>query len=206
MKTIRILLLLALPFCSFSQLTENKFHFLAKYGIGKVATANYSTVSLAGEWFVHPNIGLNYSFEWMERSDNIRQIHTPMGIVGGPILIVGSFLSSGGDTTRSGIGAALGILLLVLPDGVSFHLPASYKWDISPYANILGLDFIRDRNMARSYLKYACSFGLKSTYGLTEKIKLTAFLETRQAARFGWSFGGGIGLGMVFGNRSATNE
>jgi hypothetical protein len=208
LKNFCFLISFVVSFSFHAQLTEHKLHLQTKYSHGILDTAQFNNYSLTAEFIIHNHFGLNYNFDWMYRSDNIRQVHTPMGLIGGPFLIVKSLANSIGDSTGSakGAGIILGILILILPDGLSYHIPIAYNWDLSPYANLLGLDFIKNKNTNDNFLKYACSFGVKSTYCLSDRITLSGFLETRQAARFGWGFAGGIGVGFVFGKREIKTE
>lgn len=188
---------------SHSQLMDHKFHLYGRYSVGSVQSVMYSNYSLDGEFLFKNNFGINYNFDYLVRQDNIRHFHSTMGIIGAPVLFgIGLGNAFDGDTTSSGaFGVIGGLILLALPDGVSYHISPQYGWDISPYANVLGLDFIKNRTTGEDYLKYACSFGVKSTYLLRDRLTLTGFVETRQAAGFGWSIGGGIGIGCVFGKR-----
>ena len=185
-----------------AQLMDHKFHLYGRYGFGGVQNTSFSIASLNGEILLK-KIGLNYNFDYQMRKDSINQFHTSMGILGAPVLFgIGLSNAVDGDSTSSGaFGILGGLLLLVLPDGVSYHYSPAYKWDLSPYANILGLDFIKDKKTDEFYLKYACSFGVKSTYIISDLITVTGFVETRQAARFGWGFGGGLGLGVLLGKK-----
>jgi len=185
-----------------AQLMDHKFHLYGRYGFGGVQNTSFSIASLNAEILLK-KIGLNYNFDYQMRKDSINQFHTSMGILGAPVLFgIGLSNAVDGDSTSSGaFGILGGLLLLVLPDGVSYHYSPAYKWDLSPYANILGLDFIKDKKTDEFYLKYACSFGVKSTYIISDLITVTGFVETRQAARFGWGFGGGLGLGVLLGKK-----
>jgi hypothetical protein len=147
--------------------------------------------------------GLNYNFDYQMRKDSITQFHSTMGVVGAPLLMgFGVYKGFDGDTTTKGVGTfLLGLALLALPDGISVHYNVAPGWDVSPYANILGLDFIKDKKNDELFIKYACSFGFKGTYILKDRLTFTAYAETRQAASFGWGFGGGMGIGVVLGKR-----
>ncbi|MES2556743.1 MAG: hypothetical protein V4604_11365 [Bacteroidota bacterium] len=191
-----------------AQLTEGDGHVFAKYSYGIVDSARYHNYSVSGEYFLNPYIGLNYNFDLMFRNDNIRQFHSSVGaLVGPPLILIGiiSAASNSNDTDDSqfnlgALGAILGVLILVAPDGVSFHIPVSYKWDISPYANVLGIDFVRNKNTNHNNFKYAMSFGCKTTYLTYSDFTLNAFVETRKVAGMGWSFGGGFGIGYAIGS------
>jgi len=189
-----------------AQLMDHKFHLYGRYGMGGVQSTSYSIASLNGEILLKKNIGLNYNFDYQMRKDSINQFHTSMGILGAPVLFgIGLSNAVDGDSTSSGaFGILGGLILLVLPDGFSYHYSPAYRWDISPYANILGLDFIKDKKTDDFYLKYACSFGLKSTYIINDLFTVSGYIETRQAARFGWGFGGGLGVGVLLGKKQAA--
>lgn len=189
-----------------AQLMDHKFHLYGRYGMGAVQNTSYNVVGLGAEILLKKSIGLNYNFDFQRRKDSINQFHTSMGILGAPVLFgIGLSKVTNGDTTSSGaFGILGGLLLLALPDGISYHFSPAYKWDLSPYANILGLDFIKDRKTNEFFLKYACSFGVKSTYIMNDLMTLTAYAETRQAARFGWGFGGGLGVGILIGKKQVA--
>lgn len=190
---------------AFGQLTENKYHLTAKYGLGTIDNALYNSFSLSGECIIHDYIGLNYNLDLLLRNDQITHFHTPMGIGGGPLVILGSINSFFNDEygRLAYVGIVAGFIMLILPDGVSFHIPASYRIDVSPYANFLGIDFVQNKNKATDQLriKYACSFGVKTSYLFKEKYNVSAFLETRRVAGYYWGFGGGLGIGYGFKTR-----
>lgn len=209
MKKLLFLLILIAATTAKAQLAENKAHIWLRYSQGVIDSAQYAGYSLSGEYLITRYIGLNYNFEWIRRTDNIRQFHTTMGLLGGPTLIglgviAGLANSSDGDSTNSGIGALGiigGLIILALPEGASLHIPAGFKWDVSPYANILGADRVYNLNTGVKRFKYACSFGLKTTYMTTRKFTFSAFVETRKTAGIGWSLGGGLGFGYAFLDR-----
>ena len=85
-----------------------------------------------------------------------------------------------------------------MPDGFSYHLPIGYKWDVSPYANLLGFDWISNRKIGYSEFKYACSIGVRGTYVIKDRFTANCFVESRKCAPTGWGIGAGIGLGYLF--------
>jgi hypothetical protein len=192
-------------------LLDNNFHVYGHFGAGGIGgteyTANqgagYSITGLKAEILFKKGWGLNYNFDYQMRKDSITQFHSTMGVVGAPLLMgFGVYKGFDGDTTTKGVGTfLLGLALLALPDGISVHYNVAPGWDVSPYANILGLDFIKDKKNDELFIKYACSFGFKGTYILKDRLTFTAYAETRQAASFGWGFGGGMGIGVVLGKR-----
>jgi len=194
-----------------AQLTVGDGHVFAKYSYGVVDTARFSNYSISGEYFVNEYIGLNYNFDLLFRNDNIRQFHSSVGALAGPPLILIGVIASASNKNNTNnnpnnsnfnlgpLGILLGVLILVAPDGISFHIPVSYRWDISPYANVLGLDFVRNKNTNINQFKYAMSFGVKTTYLTYSHFTLNSFVETRKVAGMGWSLGGGFGLGYAIG-------
>jgi len=203
---LSLLIFFAVPNAQ-AQLTYGDGHVFAKYSYGIVDSARYHNYSVSGEYFVNEFIGLNYNFDLMFRDDNIRQFHSSVGALAGPPLILIGLLAAlankynpdDSQFNLGALGALLGVLILVAPDGVSLHIPVSYKWDISPYANVLGIDFVRNKNTNHNTFKYAMSFGCKTTYLTFGDITLNAFVETRKVATMGWSFGGGFGIGYAIG-------
>lgn len=191
----------------FAQYTETSGHLWAKYSYGKIDSANYNNFSIGGEWLVTNRIGLNYNFDLVFRNDRIFQAHSSAGMIVGPPLIglgIVSWIVAGDDdgdgdkdANLGGLGVIGGILLLILPEGVSYHFPIHYNFDVAPYANILGVDFMKNRNTDKSYFRYAATFGTKVTYWRPNNFTLSAFFETRKTAGMGWSYGGGLGLGYT---------
>jgi hypothetical protein len=197
-----------LTFCfiyslGFSQLTANRFNVNTKFSIGIIDSAFYYNPALSAEIIIHDRFGLNYNLDLVRRNDLINQTRVPMGLVGGPIVMVlGLANLTDGDTTNgNGFGILLGVLMLALPDGVSFHQPLGYRGDLSPYVNALGIDFVRNKNMDEHLIKYSCSFGLKGSFLVKDHFVLSAFLEGRKTAGIPLGFGGGVGVGYAFKKR-----
>jgi hypothetical protein len=206
MKHITLTLLLtAIVSAGTAQLTERKFHVYGRYSAGGMDTAVYNHVGIGFEWHVHKNIGLIYNVDLQLRNDDFRHIHAPMGLAGGPLLIYASAARWWNDDEinddSDGLGFLIGFLILALPDGISGHFSPGYKWDISPYANGLGIDFIKNRENGETWIKYACSFGTRVHYSVIDNMTISGFLETRKAAGQPWGFGGGIGFGYAFINK-----
>ncbi len=192
-----------LGFTSKAQVTNHFCNLSLKYSMGSIDTATYSNYGFQAEIMLNEYFGINYNFDLIERDDNVRQFHAPMGLLGGPLLI-GAGLSNSfdGDTTSKGLGLILiGAAMIGIPDGVNFHLPLSPTMDMAIYANVLGIDFIKDRTTDFSTIKYAASFGTKYTYVFRERVTFAGFVETRKTAGIPWSIGGGIGVGVLLGDK-----
>jgi hypothetical protein len=197
--------LTCITFSHYSQLTEKKFHLRGQYSLGGFDGLIFNEVGLDLEWHLHKNIGINYNVKYLSRNDNFRQIHAPMGLAGGPIVMYASLMGWGDADDFQGAsigkaGIALGLIMMALPDGVSGHIPLGYKWDLSPYANVLGIDFVKNKTNGDTWIKYACSFGSRVHYSFNDLITFSAFLETRKTAGYSFGFGGGLGAGIAFGS------
>jgi hypothetical protein len=192
---------------SVSQVTNYRWHTYAKISGGAIDSSGYINGGLTAEYMLFKRVSLNYNLEYQRRTDKYSHLHGSIGSVGGPV-IFGLGLAAGlantadeDSTNNNGIGVKgmlLGLLVMLLPDGFSYHIPLGYKWDISPYANILGFDWIRNKEIGYSEFKYSCSFGVRGTYLINDRLTANCFLETRKAAPTGWGIGAGIGIGYLF--------
>jgi hypothetical protein len=198
------------------QVTNYRWHTFGKFSGGIIDTSRYFNGGLSAEYMLFKRIGLNYNLEFQKRTDHFNHIHASVGSLAGPPLILFGLISGLANSTNDSIdsdsvfefgylGTLLGLLITVLPDGVSYHFPIGYKWDVSPYANVLGVDWIWNRDIGYSEFKYSCSFGVKGTYLLNDRMTVLGFIETRKAAPTGWGIGAGIGLGYLFKVREVEN-
>ncbi len=210
MRILLITLLLLFTTTANAQFTSNRWHVLGKYSYGTIDKAQYNNFSLGAEFMPTDRIGLNYNFEFLFRNDDYFHFHSSIGALAGPpLIIIGAIatLSDNDDWNDDAfnlgpLGVLLGIAVLIAPDGISYHIPVSYKWDLAPYANVLGVDVVRNRDIGKTYFKYAMSYGAKATYMLNDHATLNFFVETRKVAGFNWGFGGGFGFGYAFSSRN----
>ncbi len=202
---------LLISFVSKAQLTQKNGYIGIKTSYGFVDTSFYTNYGLTGEYILQNRFGLVYNLEYQKRTDNYKHIHASVGSLAGPPLILIGLISglanSANDGTSSGsvfglgyLGTLIGLLITVLPDGVSYHIPFGYNGDIAPYANVLGIDYIWNKNVGYSQWKYSCSFGVKGTYWHQSNWMLQGFLETRKVASTGWAFGAGLGAAYSIGD------
>jgi hypothetical protein len=184
----------------FSQLNTSKFLVSGRCSIGLTDKKNYSTYGASTEWLIKNKLGVIYNIDYIKRQENF-SLHVPMGMTGGPFLIAAGLSNAfDNDTSSKGsFGIIGGLILFILPDGISYHQNIGYRWDIAPYANILGLEFVFDEQRKFDALKYACSFGLKTSYLIKDNLFSFGYVETRKTGGFPWGVGAGIGIGMTFG-------
>lgn len=196
---LTIIFLFSITF-SFAQFQSDDTHIMGKFSYGTSGAARYNSYGLQMDLFLEDFVSVNYNFDLTYGTDNKRYFHTPLGLIGGPPLIIFGLLSS--DSTNAFSlgkgGAVLGLLLLILPDGAALHIPIRDKVDISPYANVLGLDFIKDRNTNEKWIKYSLSLGARFTYLHKSGVTLSLYGEYRKPARFPWMKGIGLSVGYRF--------
>ena len=204
MKKYSLLVLVLFPLLVQAQIPNNNMYLYGKVSGGMVDTALFSNVSISAEYLVKPYLGLNYNFDFMHRNDNIFQFHSPVGPIAAPIVFISqlSIFNFGNN-----LGTQLGVVLLalIIPDGVSFHIPFRYNYDFSPYANIIGFDFVKNKTTNQSNFRYAASFGFKASYCFSNNFTLMAFTETRKVSTMGWSLGAGVGIGYSFNAEGLKN-
>lgn len=184
---------------SFSQLNTSKFLVSGKTSLGHSNLGFYGNYGFSFERIFNNRIGAVYNLEGISRKNNFG-LHTPMGIAGGPILFAAGIANEvDKDTSTSGtFGIIGGILLFILPDGITYHQNIGYYWDVSPYANLLGLEFEFNDQHKLDALKYACSFGIKTSYLLKDNVFCFGYIETRKTGGYPWGLGVGMGISLSF--------
>lgn len=165
--------------------------------------------------FVSSAISLDYNFGWTNREDGMHQIHIPVGLVyGAPIFAKGVFdlalcslqqddstqtsVSDSADCRVCDMGAAgivVGGLMMVIPDGISLHLRPAEWLDISPYANLVGMDFTRDETTGEKDLVYTASVGSSITLNIG-KARISGKYEWRKHKEIGGASMYGVGIGF----------
>ncbi|MBI2257514.1 MAG: hypothetical protein HYU67_01275 [Flavobacteriia bacterium] len=210
------IILLSYTFLSLSkfnaQVENYKNLFQTRYGVGLTNGNPVHVWSLNLEFHTKYKIGLLYNLDYIYRTDNIKQVHASVGsLLGPPIFGLGLINAFTKDTIKDNDldfgagGIAIGILMILLPDGISYHVPLSYRIDYSPYINFLGIDHVRDRNIPKNYFKYAFSIGNKISYTVANRVNLGFFIEARGTASYSWTYLAGASLGILFSKRKEGN-
>lgn len=208
--------LLFIIFHSKGQVTNYRWHTYAKLSGGIIDSSRYINGGISAEYMLFKRFGLNYNLEFQHRTDKYNHLHASVGSLAGPPLIVIGLISGLANSSNDSsiaestfgfgyLGTLMGLLITILPDGVSYHVPIGYKWDVSPYANVLGFDWIRNKEIGYSEFKYSCSFGVRGTYLIKDRLTAIGFIETRKAAPTSWGIGAGIGMGYLFKVREIEN-
>ena len=190
-----LLFTLGFSFAGNGQMDASKWQHYPKYSMGFAGKTFYANYGWTSEYQFQPKWTLNWNFEVQSRMDSILQLHGSMGLIGGPAFMGWAINKS---WTPKGIGTSivLGLMIMAIPDGISYHIPISYRWDISPYVNVLGFDFVPAISDAgKNYLLYSASAGVRCSYWFADRFFAKAFIETRKAGFLEFNYGLGVALG-----------
>lgn len=204
MRNLILIFIIFLTFTSKAQLSEYKGYVGLNTSFGQVDKAQYYTIGFKGEWTFKSRFGLLYNFEFVKRNDQIWNLHSSVGSVGGPLIALVGILADGytnnfGFNTNLGrAGIVAGVVMFIMPEGVTYHIPIGYNWDVAPYVNVLGLDYVRDQVLDQGRLKWSGSAGLKTSYWTTSGFSANVYFEARKVASYGINIGAGVGIGYSF--------
>ncbi len=186
---------LGFSFSSNCQMEASKWQHYPKCSMGFAGKTTYKSYGWTSEYQFRPKWTLNWNFEVQARMDSIVQLHGSMGLIGGPAFMGWAINNS---WTPKGIGTSIlfGLMIMAIPDGISYHIPISYRWDISPYVNVLGFDFVpANSDVGKNYLLYSASAGVRCSYWFADRFFTKAFVETRKAGFLEFNYGLGVAIG-----------
>lgn len=150
---------------------------------------NFGSYTLLGNLSlnVKPWFSLHYNLGFGMTERHRIYVHSPATTGLGMIL----FLSSlDGD---SGWLSILGILLMIAPEGISFHIKPNNNYILSPYINVNSLDFFHSNQEFNPHL--SLESGLRLDRNLGQNMVLSSFLGAKMIESKGLGFHIGIGLG-----------
>lgn len=131
--------------------------------------SNYSG-GIAVEVPVEDYLAINYKFTIGGSSDKAFYIHAPAGAAVGSVI-----LSAFGNNGNSRFITALGAVLFVIPEGVTFYPNPDNKARIGIYLSPLGMDYWKKRNNYE-YFRFSGETGGKLRYALGDgKLDLIAY-------------------------------
>lgn len=194
---------------AYSQLNSNRFLISGRFSGGLIQKDFYSTYGLSGEYIIKNKFGLVYNIDGISSKNGFR-LHSPIGLATGGILFYTGVKSLSDKDTEwyAKFGVIGGLILMAMPDGISYHQNIGYRWDISPYANLLGIEMTFDDNHDLDVVNYACSFGVKTSYLIKDNLFCSGYLETRKTGDYPWSLGigGGFGFSIKHKEEATPNE
>ncbi|MEN9699194.1 MAG: hypothetical protein RLZZ301_392 [Bacteroidota bacterium] len=200
MRALLLFLLLGLSSLSFSQSDYSKFDANIQFGgmyRQKMLLPNWG---FQGEYHLnsHWSLLFNYSIYLMDSTSGC--IHIPMGMAVMPKVtgfLVSTSYTLGGVTSSILIGA----LVALIPEGIAYHYPLKYRWDLAAFANPFGISFYSASNSSEFQKLYDPSTGVKLTYYSRFGIHANVFAQTRFISQFGVYPDAGVGIGYSFGHR-----
>jgi hypothetical protein len=158
--------------------------------------------NLQGELHLNAHWSLLYNYSLGSFTPYSGYAHAPMSLFAvGPVT---RFLAQNSFTFSDFFGAlAVGALTALIPEGVAYHYPIAYRYDLSGFANPLGLAYIISNNPNDDgSIKYDATAGVKLTYYASFGLHANVHVQTRYTAGFGFYPNAGFGLGYSFGHRS----
>lgn len=130
--------------------------------------SNYSG-GIAVEVPVKDHLAINYKFTIGGSSDKAFYIHAPAGAA------VGSVVLSALGGANNNFFNALGAVLFIIPEGLTFYPNPDSKARIGIYLSPLGMDYWKKRN-SYEYFRFSGETGGKLRYALSEgKVDLMAY-------------------------------
>lgn len=180
----------------------------SKFDLNLQLSSNLYQKQLGPEWNLQGELHLNshwsllYNYSIGSFDTYNGYAHAPMSLFAvGPVT---RFLAQNSFTFSDFLGAlAVGCLTALIPEGVAYHYPLAYRYDLSGYVNPLGLAYIFNNNpLEDSSIKYDATAGAKLTYYASFGLHANVHLQTRFTAGYGWYPNAGIGLGYSFGHRN----
>ena len=202
MKTL--LFVLGLWLCLAAQAQSD----YSKFDLNLQLSSNLYQKQLGPEWNLQGELHLNsrwsllYNYSIGSFDTYNGYAHAPMSLFAvGPVT---RFLAQNSFTFSDFLGAlAVGCLTALIPEGVAYHYPLAYRWDLSACANPLGLAYIFSDDFALDQsVKYEATAGVKLTYYTPFGLHADAHALARYTGGFGWYPNAGIGLGYSFGHRN----
>lgn len=134
---------------------------------------------------------LRYELGFGIRGNKKFYMHTPVTLPVGGILFVAG-IETGGNFLNT-----LGILIMIVPEGVSFDIPLSDSFELSPYIDLNSCEYYLT---PENKLKYRLSgdAGLAGRIHLGDRFCVSAYSSLTMLETHGLGFSGGVGLGYKF--------
>jgi hypothetical protein len=202
MKTLILSLLLLLNCKAFAQSDYSKLD--VNFGLGtNLYQRQFQPVwNLQAEFHLNARWSLLYNYNLGGLDSSKLYVHAPMSLFAvGPVT---RFLSQNSFTFSDFLGAlAVGALTALIPEGVAYHYPLAYRYDLSAYANPLGLSLVfTDFYMLDKGVRYHTNLGCKLTYYSRFGVLANVHTQLNYLGSYGFYPSAGFGLGYAFGHRN----
>ncbi len=140
-------------------------------------------------------LGLNYKILFGHNTERDFFMHSTMGSYVSVLL-----LTTNGNVNNI---AYLTILLCMIPEGVSFHIPLNPNFRLTPFINPLGIDYWHDKYSGIDYAKGSFDIGIKPTLVLFDKLTVAPSLGYK--ILYSKTHEKGIEFGISIGYRFTKN-
>lgn len=193
--------ILSLPCWVFGQSDYSKFDFNVVLGTNLYQKQFAPVLGLNGELHINSHWSVLYNYQICGLSDYEGYLHLPMSLYAvGPVT---SFLTQNSYTISDFFGSlAVGLLTALIPEGVAYHYPVAYRFDLSGFVNPLGLGLVMSNNPAEDQrLRYNATAGVKLSYYTRFGLLASASTQLNLLRNFGIFPSAGVSLGYAFGNR-----
>jgi hypothetical protein len=160
------------------------------------------TWNLQAEYHLNAHWSLLYNYNLGSLDSTNHYLHAPMSLFAvGPVT---RFLTQNTYTIGDFFGSlAVGMLTALIPEGIAYHYPLAYRYDLSAYANPLGLTYVfTDIFLLDKAVRYNTNIGCKLTYYSRFGLLANVHTQLNYMGSYGFYPSAGFGLGYAFGHRS----
>ena len=160
------------------------------------------TWNLQAEYHLNAHWSLLYNYNLGSLDSTNHYLHAPMSLFAvGPVT---RFLTQNTYTIGDFFGSlAVGMLTALIPEGLAYHYPLAYRYDLSAYANPLGLAYVfTDIFLLDKAVRYNTNIGCKLTYYSRLGLLANVHTQLNYMGSYGFYPSAGFGLGYAFGHRN----
>lgn len=141
---------------------------------------------------VSEHFNIHYSLGFGVRGNSKFYMHLPASAPLGML----AFIAGIGD--YSNFLSYLGIILIILPEGVSYDIPLNDNWELTPFININSAEcFTSGVNNDFNYLLSADG-GVAARYYFSDKFFGQVYSSAKIIESKAWGVSGGFGFGLAW--------
>lgn len=159
------------------------------------------SLNLQGELHLNAHWSLLYNYNIGALRPTDSYLHAPMSLFAvGPVT---RFLSQNSYTFSDFLGSLfVGALTACIPEGLAYHYPLAYRYDLSGYVNPLGLAIVfSDYYELDERVRYNTNAGVKLTYYSRFGVLANVHAQLNYMGYYGFYPSAGFSLGYAIGHR-----
>jgi len=141
---------------------------------------------------VGEHLNIHYSLGFGVRGNNKFYMHMP-GLAPVGMLAFLAGLGNGGEFWRF-----VGIVLFILPEGISYDIPLNDKWEMSPFININSAETYAYGVNNNFRYKFSADGGIATRYYFNDKIFGQFYTSAKIIESKGWGASAGLGIGLAW--------